>query len=135
MCSKKTLLIVSLIGTLLFVIFLFAKDLGLCNLINSSCTDTFDPIAENLSVLVPALLLSLITYKMRDEVYQAWLRFARVWVPLSMVLIFLAPEYTSDWMFPVVKGTVAFFSSLLFLVISPILIIWKHFFTRRSGQV
>src|SRR3989344_4264432 len=77
-------------------------------------------------------LLSLITYKMRDEVYRAWLRFAQVWIPLSMLLIFLAPEYTSDWMFPVVKGTVAFFSSILFLIISLLLIAWKYFTTHRN---
>ncbi len=69
---------------------------------------------------------------MRDEVYRAWLRFSYVWIPLSMLLIFLAPEYTSNRMFPVVKGTVAFFSSLLFVIISPILIAWKWFSSHRN---
>ncbi|OGG40588.1 hypothetical protein A2118_03155 [Candidatus Kaiserbacteria bacterium GWA2_50_9] len=86
----------------------------------------------NFFPVIPLFVLSLITYKMRDEVYRAWLRFAQVWVPLSMLFIFLAPEYTSDWMFPVVKGTVAFFSSLLFLIISLIIIAWKYFTTRRT---
>ncbi|MDP2655239.1 MAG: hypothetical protein Q8P17_01625 [bacterium] len=85
--------------------------------------------------VIPLFLLSLITYKMSEEVYRAWLRFANVWIPLSIVLIFLAPEYSGDWMFPVVKGTVAFFSSLLFVLISLLIICWKYFTSRRSGQV
>ena len=84
--------------------------------------------------IIPLFILALITYKMRDEVYRAWLRFAYVWIPLSMLLIFLAPEYSTDWMFPVVKGTVAFFSSILFVIISLILIVWKYVVARRNGN-
>jgi len=132
MINKKILFIFSLVGVLLFFVFLFATKLGLCAFINSSCTETFDPIAENLSIFIPLFLLSLITYKMRDEVYHAWFRFSCVWIPLSMIAIFFAPEYSSDWMFPVVKGTIAFFSSLLYVILSLIIIIWKYFATRHS---
>lgn len=48
-----------------------------------------------------------------------------------MVLIFLAPEYSADWVYPVVKGTVAFSASLLFVILSLVLIIWKYFAARR----
>jgi len=130
--SKKITLIVSLTGFLFFIAFLFAKELGFCAFVNSSCTDTFDPIAENLSIFISLFFLSIITYKMRDEVYHAWLRFSYVWIPLSMILIFLAPEYTSDWMYPVVKGTVAFFSSLFYAIISLIIIVWKYFVRRHE---
>ena len=77
----------------------------------------------NFLPIIPLFFFSLITYKMRDEVFRAWLRFAYAWIPLSLLLIFLAPEYTYDWMYPVVKGTVAFFSSLLFACISLIIIL------------
>jgi len=82
---------------------------------------------------VQLFLFSLITYKMRDEVYRTWLRFAYVWVPLSMVLIFLAPQYSTDWMFPIEKGTVAFLSSLLFVIISLTIITWKSIAIRRTS--
>jgi hypothetical protein len=96
-----------------------------------NCPFILTNIGTNLLPIIPLFLLSLITYKMQDEVYRAWLRFSYVWISLSMIAIFLAPEYSTDWMFPVVKGTVAFFSSLLFVVISLILIGWKHFSLRR----
>ncbi len=45
--------------------------------LNPFCNDTF----LILFLIPPALfLLSLITYKMKDEVFQAWWRFARWWV-------------------------------------------------------
>ena len=34
-------------------------------------------------------ILSLITYKMREEVFQAWWKFARWFVPLIMLVTFL----------------------------------------------
>ncbi|MHB0865686.1 MAG: hypothetical protein ACYC1Y_02190 [Minisyncoccota bacterium] len=96
---------------------------------------TYSAIINFLPIL-PLFLFSLITYKMRDEVYRAWLRFASVWIPLSMLGILLAPEYSEQFlpMFPVVKGTVAFFSSLLFFTISLFIVVWK-FFVVRSAEV
>lgn len=99
----------------------------------SNCPFVLTNIEMNLLPIIPLFLLSIIIYKMRDEVYRVWLRFAYVWVPLSMLLIFLAPEYSGDWMYPIVKGTVAFFSSLLFIIISLILIIWKWFAYSRKN--
>jgi len=133
MLSKKSLLIVSGVGTaVLFVLNSIGTD-TLCGWIKQDtvCTGILYSIIMNFLPIIPLFLLALITYKMRDEVYQAWLRFAYVWIPLSMLLIFLAPEYSSDWMFPVVKGTVAFFSSLIFLTISLAIIAWKYFLARR----
>ena len=97
------------------------------------CMGILYDIMMNLFPLIPFFFLSLITYKMRDEIYRAWLRFAYVWIPLSMLLIFLAPQYSSDWMYPIEKGTVAFFSSLLFVIISLVLIAWKYLSTRNKG--
>ncbi|MBI5004360.1 hypothetical protein HZC00_04660 [Candidatus Kaiserbacteria bacterium] len=51
-----------------------------------------------------------------------------------MILIFLAPEYSGDWMYPVTKGTVAFFSSFFFVVISLIIIIIRKYFAIRRGK-
>ncbi len=88
----------------------------------------------NLLPSIPLFLLALITYKMRDEVYRTWLRFAYVWIPLSMILIFLAPEYPENWMTPFAKGPVAFFSSLLFFIISIVLIGMRYFSMRRASR-
>lgn len=136
MCSKKTLLTSSGIVTAVLVVLNWIGTFKLCGGQEyGQCMDFSYSLIIGFFPVIPLFLLSLITYKMSEEVYRAWLRFANVWIPLSIVLIFLAPEYSGDWMFPVVKGTVAFFSSLLFVLISLLIICWKYFTSRRSGQV
>src|SRR3989344_4320472 len=137
MISKKILLIVSGFFSIGLIIWNYIGNYQVCDFFMkggsiNNCPFILTSIGINLLPIIPLFLLSIIIYKMRDEVYRAWLRFAQWWIPLSMLLIFLAPEYTSDWMFPVVKGTVAFFSSILFLIISLLLIAWKYFTTHRN---
>ena len=134
MISKKTLLIISwLITALVITIGSTNLTYDYCASANTPCVDLVYDLILIFAPILPLFLLSLITYKMWDEVYRAWLRFAQWWIPLSMILISLAPQYASDWMFPIEKGTVAFFSSLLFIIISLLLIIWKYFSSRRPG--
>lgn len=136
MCSKKTLLWTSGIFTIVLIVLNQVGTSTLCGLIQQDtvCMGILYGIMMGFFPVIPLFILSIITYKMRDEVYRTWLRFAQWWVPLSMVLIFVAPEYSGDWMFPIVKGTVAFFSSLLFIIISLLLIAWKYFSSRRISS-
>jgi len=82
--------------------------------------------------ILPTFVFSLITYWMRAEVYTTWFRFARWWVPLSMLAIFLAPEYSSNFLSPVEKGTVALFFSALFVIASLIIIVSKWYRLRSK---
>src|SRR3989344_8555185 len=137
MISKKILLVVSGLLRVGLLIWNYVGNYRACDFFMnggsvSNCPLVLTGIGINLLPIIPLFLLSLITYKMREEVYRAWLRFAYVWIPLSLLLIFLAPEYTYDWMFPVVKGTVAFFTSLLFVVLSLIIILMSWWRWRRT---
>jgi hypothetical protein len=51
--------------------------------------DFFGQIFFLFMPLLPAFLFSLITYKMREEVFQAWWSFARWFVPMIIVITFL----------------------------------------------
>lgn len=133
MNNKKTLFIVSgVIATALFVL----NWIGTFRLCGGQeygqCMDYSYSAIIDLLPIIPLFLFSLITYKMRDEVYQAWLRFSLVWIPLSMILIFFAPEYAANWLYPVTKGSVAFISSLFFTIISLVLITYKLITVRRG---
>lgn len=101
---------------------------GRCGMISNVIAYTVAYIAP----LIAMLIFSLLTYWMRDNVYQAWFKFARWAIPLSMLLIFLAPEYSHDWMYPIEKGTVAFFSSVIFSILSIIIIGTKYLAARRG---
>ena len=134
MISKKILLIVSGIITFLLLASNWIGTFKLCGGQEyGQCMDLMYGFIVNFFPVIPLFILSLVTYKMRNEIYRTWLHFSYVWIPLSMILIFLAPEYSADWMLPIVKGTVAFFSSLLFVIISIILILWKYLSIRRKN--
>lgn len=134
MISKKLLLVASgIVSVSTIIVGSTGLTYDYCPSINIPCTDLVYDAIVNLLIFIPLFLFSLITYKMRDEVYRAWLRFAYVWVPFSIVLIFLSPQYSTDWMYPVEKGTVAFLTSALFATISLILIVWKSVAIRRAS--
>jgi len=91
-----------------------------------SCMDTLASTMITFFPIIPLFIFSLITYKMRKEVFNTWRIFAAVGAPLSMLAILIAPEYGNSFI-PVEKGTVALFSSLLFSIISLGIILWKYF--------
>ncbi len=81
---------------------------------------------------LPLFIFSLITYKMREATYLAWFNFAKWWIPLAMLSILIAPQYSHDWLFPIDKGRVAFLVSLLFVIVSSILIAYKSYQLRKK---
>lgn len=68
--------------------------------------------------LLPLAILSWVYIKVDQKIYSSWLKFAIPWTIGSMVAIFLAPQYSSDFLLPIEKGSVAFVSGILFVVIS-----------------
>ncbi|MDO8241170.1 MAG: hypothetical protein Q7T51_04290 [Candidatus Moranbacteria bacterium] len=87
--SKKSVLWISGIAGGAFVFLLLALLYNFCGAYRGICKETFGFIVYPFSPLPFVFLLSLITYKMRDEVFQAWWRFARWFVPVIMLVTFL----------------------------------------------
>ena len=127
--TKRSILFISIVGLAAFLMFLFAKEVGICSLLYESCFETFDQIAELFFVFIPLLILSLITYKMREEVFHSWLKFAYVWVPLTIILTLLAPEYDAS-LVSITKGVISFVMSTVFLLVSLVIIFVKYRKTR-----
>lgn len=120
--KKKPSLLISGVISAILIVLSYVGIFKLCGIGYSQCADTLDDWISVFSIIIFTFLFSLITYWMKNEVFTAWFRFTRVWVPLSMVAIFLAPSYASDWMFPIEKGTVLFIANILFVSISLIII-------------
>lgn len=120
---KKIILWSSLCVSVLLVIIDILGTSSLCGgSQNTVCMQNAHAYSQMFFWAIPTLVFSVATFWMQDIVYIKWFRFARIWVPLSMVAIFLAPSYASDWMFPIEKGTVLFVANILFVVISLITI-------------
>jgi len=133
MLTKKTILFFSGVSSGFF--YLLAFLIGSEKLCGGSqytnCTQSANSFFETFLPIFPLLLLSLITYKMRDEIFSTWSKFTIVWIPLSMFAILISPEYGNAFL-PIEKITVAGFFSLLYVIISLIIIIWKYTTTRND---
>lgn len=110
----------------------------LCGQYDYTCQDKFEVLFPAILIFLPTLLFSIITYKMREEVFRAWLHFAYWWIPISLVFIYLAGGWSGGGFgIPNVldQEFVSIIFSALFVIISLIIIAYKHLATRRtSGQ-
>ena len=128
---KKSVLFVSGIFVIVLVLLEYFGTYKVCDYISingheGSCPFMMSDVVLIFLPVLPLFLFSLITYKMSEAVFQDWWRFARVFVPFAMLLILIAPAYTHNWMFPVIKGTVAVILSGLFVLVSLTRIILTH---------
>lgn len=125
--TRKKILVIEIVGLMILAIAIAVSIKGSCSA-NFICDRPHDDsMAKILFPIIPLFIFSLITYKMRQEMYQAWWKFARIWIPLSMLAVLISPSNTSNWMFPIEKGTVAFFSSCAFVIISLVIIAYQYF--------
>lgn len=84
---------------------------------------------------VALLAFSIITYKMREEVFRAWIHFAYWWIPISLVFIYLAGGWSGGGFgMPNVldQEFVSIIFSAIFVIVSILIIIWKYFTTRHK---
>ena len=108
------------IEILVLVMFLF---FGTINFVQSY-GDYLDNYYLLFLVFVPVLFFSLITYKLRDEVFEAWVKFAKWWVLGTIILVLITPSQDPS-LLPVTKETISFISTACFTLISLILVVLK----------
>lgn len=130
MLSKKTFLILSCGFALITFILGTLEPFRLCGDQWRQCIQVNYVISILLLPTIPLFLFSLITYKMRDDIYRAWFRFARWAIPLSMFFILIAPTYSNDRMYPIEKGSIALLTSVLFSIVSVAIILYRLFVSR-----
>ena len=130
MINKKSLLLFSTTGFIVLVLSTIISVYGLC-LQRYFCSRPHDDsLASLLLIFFPLFLFSLITYKMNDGAYSVWFKFSRIWVPLTIILVALAPEYSNSF-FPIIKGNVSFFLSFIFALVSLIIVVTKQLELKR----
>ena len=127
--TKKNVFLGSLLGSLM------AGTRGLslwCSPSDWECRDKNDSLSLFFLMFVPVFFFSLVTYKMRAGVFGAWRNFAVVWLPISILLVAISPGTSADFQI-IDKEFVAIVLSLLFTLISLILITYKSFALRKKG--
>lgn len=84
--------------------------------------------------LLPIFLLSLVTYKMRDEVFHAWWGFARWWAPIIVVATILLNNLGGGGTLGMNKDFTAFILIILYSIlgiVSLVKIVRAYFAARR----
>lgn len=91
-----------------------------------SCHSYFRDVPFTIwSISLSIFLVSILTIFFRTEIFLSWLVFGAVYVPLSVVLIFLAPLQTHDLIAPFDKKTTALWLLCFFLLLSLLIIALK----------
>lgn len=132
--TKKNVFVVSIIFIGLFLVSGFQKNIGLCGKEYNTCWDFFDWLWQPLSFAIPIFFVSILTYRMREEIFHSWLRFAYWWIPISVLIIFTTPTTDHSWAIGgPTRETMSFVMSGLFLAVS-LLIVGIKSLTLRNKE-
>ena len=124
--TKKNIFILSAIVTIFLVFLIGADSAGYCNrgTFCFSVSDYLEPPIGSILVIFPfVFLFSLITYKMRNEVFEHWMKFAKWAIPAVMVISFFIGTIPRGS--GLMSGMVEAFFYLLALGIFCIVSLWR----------
>ena len=124
---RNRLLAIGLLGTVVFVIFLYPDYIGL---------RTYHDISYSIaraSLIFPVLLFFVLGFLFTKKTPpSSWVSFSFLWVPLTLFAVFLSPVHGSPFL-PINQSLVSFLMSGLFVLISLIIVLVKSLSLRKQG--
>lgn len=132
--------IFSLLGIVVGYVIASPYQVGLCELHDFKCFDKFPSDSFGSPLLFASIsifIISLIIYFVREEVFRSLHRFAKWYILISFFLVLITPatiiEHNALDPIPALdKGTVTLFLSVLFFLISLLIISIKSWKLRRG---
>ncbi len=139
MISKRIVFWISLFISTYLVVALIMGPSNYCYY-NSLCDKLFNSInliGPDIALFPVIFFFSLVTYKMRDEVFKFWLKFCYFYIPIFVLIIFtftLPGSNGGGWAIPggFFTALIFFFLLFLFFLISLILVIVKYIFLHHK---
>ena len=133
--SKKRLVILSLISIVIGVVLIDPIVSGICSKGDYSCDDLVGGgIGVTLALFsLVTFFASLLLLKMSDSVFHSWSRFAKWYIPVAAVLIFLSPT-TSVGIMGFDKEIVTWLLAGIFFIVSLGIILVKSRQSKVSVQ-
>lgn len=124
---KSLLLTISGFITLFILVANIVGNFYICGGLEwSRCVDDLANLQRMFYVFIPTFLFSLCLWKVKASIFNTWSTFALVWIPMSVLAVFLAPEYRTDFLYGFDKSSVAFLMSMLFVVGSLCILAWQR---------
>lgn len=135
MTKKNILIISSFLTVALFVIETNMRSINsiLCSNSHYKCIDLVGDIWVAALIIIPVIPFSIITYKMRDEIFRSWIRFSYWWIPLSFLTVLFSSSSKPANIIGI--SDQAFFSVLtwgFYIIISTAIISWRYFSTHHK---
>ena len=130
--NRKNILLVSGILSVLFLI-LSSDDIYffIYDLHRSFILNLFQYLRLITWIALPIFISCLFTWK--QGVFNSWKKFSSIYVLVYLFFIILVPWNWGDVFLPIYKGTVALSLSILYFIISLILIIFKSIQLRNKN--
>lgn len=94
--TKKTVILFSFFTTVILLVTM--EEVGFCRLafgwIDGRCLIPVNDTLELIPLLFSITILpfSLITYRMKEDVFKAWIKFAVWWIPMTIILVLISPD-------------------------------------------
>jgi hypothetical protein len=130
--TKRNVLIIATLLSVVDILLLYPWQLGICARESYSCANNVQGMSAIFDIFIPVLIFSFLTYKMSDEVFRAWLRYALWWVPLTMLCVFFASSDQSQSLpAPSTKALLDIGMVLIFVIVSIVIIVSKRTAVKR----
>ena len=96
---------------------------SLCGgIIHRACVSNLYGLFSAILIVFPALVFSVITYFLSQNIFQTWFKFSVVWIPLSVVVALVASDVPGMWA-PSDQAVIDLLSPIFYTLISIIIII------------
>lgn len=129
--SKKVVLSVSGVLAAGLLVWDYIGNYALCGYQGlGTCVDQLASIEIAISPILPFFVAAIIVSCLRRDVFKSWLAFALPWLAISVVTIALTPDTPAPALggpgFGIGKGDAALALSVLFVLVSCVIIVWKY---------
>lgn len=121
--TKKKMIVSSLIMVFVYCASYFNEILGLPSFYDNFCCID-DRIFNIFFIFIPIFILAVINLKLNDLGFEKWKKFTFIYLIIYLIIYFVSPSQGNGYVW-FQRETISFFGSILYSIISLILIIYK----------
>ena len=125
--SKKIVLWGGFLGSVSFFLFWYLHEKGVCKTVDIYSSNTWCAFATVLSMIFLVILFfsAILFFIKKELVFIAWKKFTIIYLFIYLFIVIITPWYAGDGFFSIQKDLIALFISVIYLIISLLLIIYK----------
>ena len=123
MLSKKNILFSSFSLSLVFLGTLYYIE-NVCRSGSFRCSSLYEIVWMVSGIFLPIFISSCILYFIKDEIFYTWKTFTEKYIIVYLLILIISPSITDAYI-PISKETMSLLFSVVYFLLSLILIIYK----------